>query len=378
MRQADAVLVFVATRAMAEELSLDLGARGIQAAALSGDVPQKDREKLVARLKSGGLDVIIATDVAARGLDVERVGLVVNYDVPRESDTYVHRIGRTGRAGREGEALTFITSRELPRLRRIQKATQAHLEEVKIPTSWEVSRFNAERLLDAAQQRVSLGNLDVYADVLEEYRASREDADTFAVPTGDAAPHEHTHSFVSDGQLLAALLALGIRDAGSLDRDVPDIISDNIASSDKSGSKKKKKTRKSRDVQDGYTRYRVEVGHRDKVRPGAIVGALANEGGLSGSLIGSIDIYPTFSLVEIAGDIPSETWERLSRIRVSGRQLRISRDRGPVARHEDTGNGKENRSDLSLGRRSKKGRDKARGRKGSHNFKSQKKKRNRR
>ena len=351
--RADAVLVFVATRAMAEEVSLDLGARGIQAAALSGDVAQKDREKLVARLRSGQLDVIVATDVAARGLDVERIGLVVNFDVPRESDTYVHRIGRTGRAGREGEALTFVTPRETARLRRIQKATKAEMEETKIPALWEVSRFRALNLIDQAHARAAIGGLDIYADVLTEYREARDGCfeppafsgkdvlgeqghagafglDAEGAEEGEETPMERTHSFLSDGQLLTALLALLARDDGNLDGKEPEV----IGAKAEGGKDKKasRKDRRERRVMDGATRYRLEVGHRDRVRPGSIVGALTKEAGLRGKDIGHIDIFPTFCLVDIAGEIPEDIWNKIGEARVAGRKLRISIDRGPQAR----------------------------------------------
>ncbi len=346
---AEAVLVFVATRAMAEELSLELGSRGIHAAALSGDVAQKDREKLVGRLRQGHLSVIVATDVAARGLDVERIGLVVNYDIPRESDTYVHRIGRTGRAGREGEALTIITPRELAKLRRIQRVTKAELKESSIPSAWEVARHMAERTIEAAHARAVLGPLDVYADLLSEYRESREGvSNDFLpeeasreplegnVPRFDADSGEETgearHSFLSDGQLIAALLALATRDGG-IAADEPEVI--HAEADAHKDSAKGKKDRRERPRLDGAVRYRIEVGHRDKVRPGSIVGALTHEGGLDGKRIGHIDIFPTFSLVDIAGDLDDETWERIGGIRVSGRRLRISIDRGPKTRRYD-------------------------------------------
>src|SRR5690606_378997 len=135
---ADAAIVFVRTKSAADEVAIELAGRGIQAAAISGDVAQRDRERLIDRLRAGTLDVLVATDVAARGLDVERIGLVVNFDVPRETETYVHRIGRTGRAGRSGRALTFLTPRERGRLGQIERATGARIEEVAIPTPADV------------------------------------------------------------------------------------------------------------------------------------------------------------------------------------------------------------------------------------------------
>ena len=166
--EADAAIVFVRTRADVEEVSLELSSRGFRAAGISGDVAQTERERMVERLKNGSLDVLVATDVAARGLDVERISLVVNFDVPREPEAYVHRIGRTGRAGREGRALTFFTPREHGRLRRIEKLTGTEMEEVEIPSPAAVSEFRASRLLEGLSARIERGRLDMYKRLLAD------------------------------------------------------------------------------------------------------------------------------------------------------------------------------------------------------------------
>ena len=166
--EADAAIVFVRTRADVEEVSLELSGRGFRAAGISGDVAQTERERMVERLKNGSLDVLVATDVAARGLDVERISLVVNFDVPREPEAYVHRIGRTGRAGREGRALTFFTPREHGRLRRIEKLTGTEMEEVEIPSPAAVSEFRARRLLEGLAARIERGRLDMYKGLLAD------------------------------------------------------------------------------------------------------------------------------------------------------------------------------------------------------------------
>lgn len=308
--KADAALVFVRTRATAEELALELGSRGVATAALSGDVAQKDRERLVSRLRNGTLDVLVATDVAARGLDVERIGLVVNYDVPREADTYVHRIGRTGRAGRHGRSLTFVTPREISRLRRIAKMTKSEMTEVDIPTAETVFKTRAEELVQRAIARVGNGRLDVYRQLLSAFDAAG----------GNRA------------DLLAGLLALGVRDPGPVEDEVPNVIKagrrDRL---DRDRPRRKERTSSHRSLQHAK-RYRIEVGHKDHVKPGAIVGALTGEGGLAGSDLGHIDIYPTFSLVEIGVPLDTETRHRISEATVSGRALRISEDHGPERR----------------------------------------------
>ena len=318
--EADAALVFVRTRATAEDLAIELGTRGVATAALSGDVAQRDREKLVQRLKDGSLDVLVATDVAARGLDVERIGLVVNFDVPRETDTYVHRIGRTGRAGRAGESLTFVTPKERTRLRRIEKQTNSRMEQVELPTPAEVSKLRAEKLVGRARIRFENGRLGVYRELLEAFDL-------------ESAASENP---MSREDLIVSLLALGVRDPGPVRGEEPDKLTVDIDErSDRRGRDRddrgERRERKPRTRLEGSTRYRVEVGHKDRVKPGALVGALTHEGGLRGSDLGQIDIYPTFSLIEIGVPLSSETRKRISEARVSGRELRISEDSGPGA-----------------------------------------------
>lgn len=368
--EADAALVFVRTRATAEDLAIELGTRGVATSALSGDVAQKDRERLVERLRDGTLDVLVATDVAARGLDVERIGLVVNFDVPREADTYVHRIGRTGRAGRSGRSLTFVTAKELPRLRRIAKQTKSDMEEIDLPTAAQVSKQRAQKLVENARVRFEAGRLGVYREVLEAFDAvnsAHTNSTTVADSSGTAAENPDPATASLDGALLGeknvtesadgsattgahegetadaganaeqkpamtredlllALLALGVRDPGPSADDAPDNLHD-----DSDDFHKKKRKNKNAKSLPNAVRYRVEVGHKDRVKPGAIVGALTGEGGLSGSDLGHIDIYPTFSLVEIGVPLSPEARRRISEATVSGRQLKISEDTGPHA-----------------------------------------------
>lgn len=316
--EADAALVFVRTRATAEDLAIELGTRGVATAALSGDVAQKDREKLVSRLRQGTLDVLVATDVAARGLDVERIGLVVNFDVPRETDTYVHRIGRTGRAGREGTSLTFVTPKERQRLRRIEKQTGSRMEQVELPTPAEVSRLRAKRMIERAINRHANGRLYVYEELLENF-------------LNEQATQENPLSLED---LTASLLALAVRDPGPVAGEEPEKLTVDLTSDKR--ERNSRKERPARRALENSTRYRVEVGHKDRVKPGAIVGAITAEGGLRGSDLGHIDIYPTFSLVEIGVPLSPSARRRIAEARVSGRALRITEDRGPSGRRHDT------------------------------------------
>ena len=331
-RDADAALVFVRTRADVEEVALDLSSRGFRAAGISGDVAQAERERLVERLRKGTLDVLVATDVAARGLDVDRIGLVVNFDVPREAEAYVHRIGRTGRAGREGLSLTFFTPRERSRLRQIERLTGTRMEEVPIPTPAEVSEFRARRVLDGLGQRIERGRLDLYHRLLEEFHdASDLDvadvaAALMARAVGDEGPAPRVardrrgegrvrreEQVDENGEFVAASFEEG-RDSRS----------------PKGGRDGARRRGGARPVGTGSARrYRVEVGKKDGVRPGAIVGAITGEGGINGSDLGRIDIFPSFSLVEISGDLTPATVGRISKARVAGRALRIREDEGP-------------------------------------------------
>ncbi|WP_345216192.1 DEAD/DEAH box helicase [Georgenia halophila] len=318
---ADAALVFVRTKAAVEDVSSELAARGVSAAGLSGDVPQKEREKLIGRLRAGTLDVLVATDVAARGLDVDRIGLVVNFDVPREADAYVHRIGRTGRAGRSGKALLFLTPRERGRLAQIERLTGSRLEEITVPTPADVSAHKARVLIEQLETRRKAGRLDMYRDVLrahlEETGNDLEEvaATLVALAVGDEGPRRnddgrrvrHEETLDGDGSFVAARF-----DEGSSAR---------RGSGERGG----------RRPVGGGNRYRVEVGHKDGVQPGAIVGAITGEGGLNGSELGKIDIYPSFSLVEISGDLSPEVSARIGAAKVAGRRLKIRPDSGPRA-----------------------------------------------
>lgn len=313
----EGAIVFVRTRAAAEEVATELMQRGVSAAPISGDVAQTEREKLIGRLRSGALDVLIATDVAARGLDVERIGLVVNFDVPREPDAYVHRIGRTGRAGRSGRALTFFTPKEFPLLRHIEKHTGTQLTEVTVPSPQDVLNHEIAQALG----RLPVGDLSLFREAVAEMDAEPIDvaaallaaavntAPVEARTTGRARREEH---FDDSGRFLSAQFEPhGKSSPNKTQR----------TGGPSHGAKRPRK---------GNTqRYRVEVGHKDRVKPGAIVGALTGDGRIDGSDIGKIDIYPSFALVELFTEPSDDQVRRLQKSRVSGRALRMAPDRGP-------------------------------------------------
>ena len=333
---AEAAIVFVRTKSTAEDVAIELAGRGIQAAAISGDVPQRERERLVERLRAGTLDVLVATDVAARGLDVDRIGLVVNFDVPREAEAYVHRIGRTGRAGRHGEAVTFLTPKEKGKLRQIERLTGSRLEEITLPSPADVSEHRARKLLSKAAARHERGRLDMYlplvADSAQELDIDVEElaATLLALAVGDEGPRRREdrggerpqrarreENLDSEGTFLSASFEGGREKSRRGER------------GDR-GEGRRSATRSGRREHEGPgTVYRVEVGHRDRVLPGAIVGALANEGGIEGSDIGKIDILQSFSLVTIYADLSPEQLSVMGRATFAGRELRIRPDEGP-------------------------------------------------
>ena len=333
---AEAAIVFVRTKSTAEDVAIELAGRGIQAAAISGDVPQRERERLVERLRAGTLDVLVATDVAARGLDVDRIGLVVNFDVPREAEAYVHRIGRTGRAGRHGEAVTFLTPKEKGKLRQIERLTGSRLEEITLPSPADVSEHRARKLLSKAATRHERGRLDMYLPLVSgsardlDINVEELAATLLALAVGDEGPRRREdrggerpqrarreENLDSEGTFLSASFEGGREKNRRGER------------GDR-GEGRRSATRSGRREHEGPgTVYRIEVGHRDRVLPGAIVGALANEGGIEGSDIGKIDILQSFSLVTIYADLSPEQLNVMGRATFAGRELRIRPDEGP-------------------------------------------------
>lgn len=313
---AEAAIVFVRTRAAAEEVGSELVARGLVASSISGDVPQKEREKIVERLRDGSLKVLVATDVAARGLDVDKIGLVVNFDVPREPEAYVHRIGRTGRAGRTGQAITFIGTHERRNLRAIEKATRQTLEEAHVPSPRDVSKHRLRSLLGKAPERLERGRLDLYRELIAEFLAEKEMEPTdlavalAAMSVGDDGPGTVTEEEEFTGATLTG------RDNDRGDRRGRDRHRDG-------------ESRPAPRTEAGYTAYRIGVGHTHGARPPGIVGAITGEGNVNGKDVGKISIFGNFSLVEIRGGLTGEQLSAIGSARVGGRELRIAEDTGP-------------------------------------------------
>jgi len=313
----DALLMFVRTRSATTELAERLEARGYAAAALNGDMPQKHREQTVERLKQGSLEILVATDIAARGLDVERISHVVNYDIPYDTEAYIHRIGRTGRAGRSGDAILFVAPRERRLLHAIERATQQKLEPLELPST---EMVNNKRIADFKQgisDVLAAGELDFLQGLLEQYQQEHD------VPAMEIA---------------AALAKISIGDRQWLlkpDKDRPDQVN-HAPRQGGERSKPREKKPMSRPAR-GMERYRIEVGHQHNVKPANIVGAIANEAGIDAMYIGQIDIHTDFSLVDLPAGMPKDIYRDLGKAWVCGQRLGISRLDPPARKETKTG-----------------------------------------
>ncbi|WP_300345624.1 DEAD/DEAH box helicase [Nesterenkonia sp.] len=327
----DAAIVFVRTRSATEDVAAKLSARGFRAAAINGDIPQNLREKTVEQLKDGRIDVLVATDVAARGLDVERISHVFNYDIPLDTESYVHRIGRTGRAGRSGEAVLFVTPREKRMLRNIEKATRQQVEQMSLPTVADVNASRLEKFSERITETLSGEDLEEYRGLVSRYVQEHN------TPAEDVAAA--LVAMVHDGRPLLMDEAgddeLARQAAQSFDR------TDRDGREDRGGRGERGPRGKSGPptADAGNAIYKIAVGKKDGVNPGHIVGAITGEANLRGNQVGSINIYPTFSLVELPESLSPQQLDALSSARVGGRPLRIERDSGPhgTRRFDDGG-----------------------------------------
>ena len=315
----DAMLVFARTRQSTAELAERLTARGFAASALSGDVLQAQRERTVAQLKDGRIDILVATDVAARGLDVERIGHVVNFDIPYDTESYVHRIGRTGRAGRSGEAILFVTSRERNMLRLIERATRQPIEPMHLPTVEDVNARRAQRFKDRIAEVLQQGAAEPYRDLIEEF--VRE---TGADVAGVAAALAHMAQGKSP-----LLMAPGAGDASDAGAPPARDRGGERAGRSERGERVERGERGERELHpraafSGEERtYRLAVGRSLGVQPGNIVGAIANEAGIEGSQINGIDIRREYTLVRLPADLPVAVLDRLAAVKIKGVPLAI-------------------------------------------------------
>jgi ATP-dependent RNA helicase DeaD len=318
----DAMIVFVRTRIATTELADKLAARGHATAAINGDIAQKLREKTIEDLKSGKLDILVATDVAARGLDVTRISHVINYDIPYDVEAYIHRIGRTGRAGREGDAILFAANRERRLLRAIEKATGKPIEKMELPTVEEVIDKRVGKFKQRITEVLDTRKLDVYRKLVEGYQ------------------HEYGVPVVEIAAALAALAegkqSIFAQPPGKTKSGARAIDPGKDATA---GSKEPVKSKPRKAKPEAATlsaidlpppdkdmqRFRIEVGHEHGVKPANIVGAIANEAEIDSEYIGRIEIYDDHSTVDLPEGMPKELFKHLKKVRVAGQRLDISR-----------------------------------------------------
>ncbi|WP_167099040.1 DEAD/DEAH box helicase [Mycobacterium sp. DL592] len=296
----EAMIVFVRTKQATEEVAEKLRARGFAASAINGDIPQALRERTIAALKSGSIDILVATDVAARGLDVERISHVLNYDIPHDPESYVHRIGRTGRAGRSGTALLFVSPRERHLLKSIEKVTRQPVTEDQLPSVDDVNAQRVAKFQDSITEALNAPGFDMFRRLIEDYERDHD------VPMAD----------------IAAALALQSRDGAEF------LMTEPPPEKRKERPEREERERAPRRTRDDLATYRIEVGKRHKVGPGSIVGAIANEGGLHRSDFGHITIKVDHSLVELPANLSKATLKALENTRISGVLIDLKPDRG--------------------------------------------------
>jgi len=391
------MLIFVRTRILTVELADKLAARGYSVAALNGDIPQKQREQTVEKLKNGKLDIVVATDVAARGLDVQRISHVINYDIPSDVEAYIHRIGRTGRAGRTGDAILFAASRERRLLGAIEKATGKVIEQMALPTAEEVTDKRVGKFKQRITEVLESADLQIFRKLIQEYEDETgvpvmEIAAALGVlaqgkkPLQDKAVTVSKGDYRSDADKFQPRSGKPSRErpvrekpthekpayekpARDRNRDTERLFADSSAprkaydgpreqpldrlrekiherphdeahakSHDKSHDKSREKPRKDFEakaerkprgekgkLEEGMERFRLEVGNVHGVKPGNIVGAIANEAEIDSEHIGRIEIFDDYSTIDLPEGMPKELFKHLKSVWVSGQRLQISR-----------------------------------------------------
>jgi ATP-dependent RNA helicase DeaD len=325
----DGMIIFARTKLGTEELAAKLQARGFAAAAINGDMAQQQRERTIEQLKNGKIDILVATDVAARGLDVERISHVINYDVPSDPESYTHRIGRTGRAGRSGDAILFITPRERGLLKAIERATRQPVAPLTLPTIKAVNDVRIAKFKDQIGEALAAGGLDVFRNLIEEYEREQNRGDEPLLlekpdrdmRVGEPKPEWKEREFREERPARAGRESFG-RDSAGFEERPARPTREGFAQPRESF----KKERVMRAPEPGMATYRIEVGHANSVKPGNIVGAIANEGGIPSKEIGRIEIYDDYSTLDMPADLPQDLLQHLQKVWVAGRQLNITRD----------------------------------------------------
>ena len=340
----DGMIIFVRTRTATVEVAEKLEARGYAAAALNGDIAQKQREQVIKRLKNGQLDIIVATDVAARGLDVERISHVINYDVPHDTESYVHRIGRTGRAGRSGEAILFVAPREQRMLSSIERATRQKIEKLEMPTTEDINDKRIAGFKQRITDTLAEESMDMFSQIVEQYTQEHnvpaiEVAAALARMVQGGKP-----LLVKDAPRMEARESRresrrdsrhdSDRGGRGFDRDrgrervrSQDRGSEGQASRGTGNESPRRPRSAMSDLpkpERGMERYRLDVGETHGVKPGNIVGAIANEIGIESEFISKVNIQDDYTTVDLPEGMPKPILKTLQQVRVAGRELKAS------------------------------------------------------
>jgi ATP-dependent RNA helicase DeaD len=346
----DAMLIFVRTKISTTDLAEKLEARGYSSSPLNGDMNQSLREQTIERLKSGSLDIVVATDVAARGLDVGRISHVLNYDIPYDTEAYVHRIGRTGRAGRTGEAILFVSPRERRMLRSIERATRQPIEEMHLPTREAVTNKRIELFKNNLTETLSSQDLDFFQTLVEDYQKEHE-TDLAQITAALAFMVQRERPLILKEKEQRRPERRDSRDNGRNERGDKRFNSrDSRGDGRRQGQRHERGGERGgrdnpRELEEGMMRYRIAVGREHGAMPKNIVGAIANEAGIDNRQIGHIKLHDQFSTVDLPNNLPNDLLKHLEKVWVCGQQLRISASKG----NEESGNSKPRYRDENRG-----------------------------
>ncbi len=335
----DGVIMFVRTKTATVELAEKLQARGYAAEAINGDIPQNQRERTVDKLKKGSLDILVATDVVARGLDVERISHVINFDIPYDTEAYVHRIGRTGRAGRNGDAILFVAPRERRLLRTIENTTGQTVQQMELPSTVDINATRISRFKQRISDTLEGGNNELFENLITEFQAESN----------------------VDPLLIAAALAKLLQgDEPLLMVDQPRRERRERSERAERNERNKRGERTERDSRRKprntvpstepkplkahpdveMQRYRIDVGYEHGVKPGNIVGAIANEAGLESDFIGHIEIFDDFSTIDLPEGMPKETHNALKKTWICNQRINLRPSQKKQKNQHGSNNGK--------------------------------------
>ena len=372
----EAMLIFVRTKTATVELSAKLEARGYASTPLNGDIKQNQRERSIESLKSGKLDILVATDVAARGLDVERITHVINYDIPHDTEGYVHRIGRTGRAGRQGDAILFVAPREKSMLHAIERATNQKIEIMELPSTELINDQRMAKFKQRITDTLASEELGLFYQMIEQYQQEHnvpvlEIAAALGLLLQGETPlmlQAKSHHFKEDKSWQNDETKQRKGRGGDRGKE-RGRMRDKVRGKDQDRSPKKEFPLEKRDkvrgkdqdrtskkelpLEEGMERFRIEVGHNHDVKPNNIVGAIANEAGLDSQHIGRINIYDDFSVIDLPEGMPKDVFSDLKKVWVAGKQLHISllkkerKSRSSSPRDREGSKGKGGRKSIS-------------------------------